>query len=298
MSQWFRFYTSVVDDPKAQMLAPELFKHWVNVLCIAAQNDGELPPLAATAFTLRLPETKAAGILAKLCSLNLLDKTEKSFKPHNWDGRQYKHDKTDNTNAERQKRYRNAKRNGVTGGVTHDDSNGVTTVCAKRPDTDTDTEAEKKETRASALVDDGWPNDYREQFWKLYPHKIGKPDALAKLERIRKRGVSWVSLMDGLRRYIASKPVDRPWCNPATWLNQARWEDQPAGSVVATTVETGIDWDAVLTSFKRFGIWSKHAGPDLGSPECRAPADMLAKYGFARAPIAPPTIPHLRSMDS
>jgi hypothetical protein len=31
------------------------------------------------------------------------------------------------------------------------------------------------------------------------------------------------------RRYIG-KTDDRPWCNPATWLNQERWADQPAQS--------------------------------------------------------------------
>lgn len=34
-------------------------------------------------------------------------------------------------------------------------------------------------------------------------------------------------LMAGLRRYVA-KTDDRPWSNPATWLNQDRWDDQPA----------------------------------------------------------------------
>jgi hypothetical protein len=38
------------------------------------------------------------------------------------------------------------------------------------------------------------------------------------------------ALMDGLARYVA-KTDDRPWCNPATWLHQARWEDQPAAPV-------------------------------------------------------------------
>lgn len=135
MSRWFRFYTGVVDDPKAQMLSPEMFKHWVNVLCIAAQHDGELPTIAVTAFTLRLAEPKAAGILAKLHAAGLLDKTEKSFEPHNWAGRQYKHDKADATNADRQKRYRERHRNADN----NDDSNGVTPVTAKRPDsTETD----------------------------------------------------------------------------------------------------------------------------------------------------------------
>jgi hypothetical protein len=145
LTRWFRFYTGVVDDPKAQMLAPDMFKHWVNVLCIAAQHDGEMPAIAVTAFTLRMTEAKAAGILAKLHSLDLLDKTENGFKPHNWDGRQYKTDGTDNTNALRQKKHRdkqrddlkqlkalrNASRNSLL-------RNGVSDVIAKRPDTETD----------------------------------------------------------------------------------------------------------------------------------------------------------------
>jgi hypothetical protein len=33
--------------------------------------------------------------------------------------------------------------------------------------------------------------------------------------------------MAGLEKYIA-KTDDRPWCNPATWIHQDRWNDQPA----------------------------------------------------------------------
>jgi hypothetical protein len=144
LSRWFRFYTGVVDDPKAQMLAPEMFKHWVNVLCIAAQHDGELPDIAVTAFTLRMTEVKAASILAKLHALNLLDTTEKSFKPHNWDGRQYKTDHTDNTNAIRQRKHRDKQRDELNELKALRDRasialrNGVSNVTAKRPDTETD----------------------------------------------------------------------------------------------------------------------------------------------------------------
>ena len=34
--------------------------------------------------------------------------------------------------------------------------------------------------------------------------------------------------MLGVDRYIGSKPPDRPWLNPSTFLNQRRWEDEPA----------------------------------------------------------------------
>lgn len=91
-------------------------------------------------------------------------------------------------------------------------------------------DADASDAGASALrVDDGWPKDYRERFWSVYPHRIGKSDAIAKLDRIRKsRRVSFDKLMSGLDAYIASKPPDRQWCNPATWLNQGRWDDEPS----------------------------------------------------------------------
>ena len=80
----------------------------------------------------------------------------------------------------------------------------------------------KKETRASARA---WPF---EQFWAQYPHKIGKHEALKAFEKIQKSGVTtFDGMMLGLMRY-AAKTDDRPWCNPATWLNQHRWDDQPA----------------------------------------------------------------------
>jgi hypothetical protein len=33
--------------------------------------------------------------------------------------------------------------------------------------------------------------------------------------------------MTGLDAYVA-KTDDRPWCNPTTWINQARWDEQRA----------------------------------------------------------------------
>jgi hypothetical protein len=90
-------------------------------------------------------------------------------------------------------------------------------------------EGKGRSTRASALPSaDDWPSDFRERFWSRYPNKVGKPAALKKLEIARKSGrVTWITVMAGLEKYIA-KTDDRPWCNPATWIHQDRWNDQPA----------------------------------------------------------------------
>jgi hypothetical protein len=49
------------------------------------------------------------------------------------------------------------------------------------------------------------------------------------------------AIVEGLHRYISAKPPDRSWLNPATFLNQRRWEDQPAPNPRA---QNGQPWKA------------------------------------------------------
>lgn len=65
-------------------------------------------------------------------------------------------------------------------------------------------------------------------FWRIYPNNIGKAAALKAFAAALKR-VGWLALLAGLERYVA-KTDDRPWCNPATWLDQERWDDEPSVS--------------------------------------------------------------------
>lgn len=164
-------------------------------------------------------------------------------------------------------------------------------------------------------ADDGWPSDFKAQFWEAYPHKVGKQAAMLSLERVRKAGtVSWPDLIAGLKAYIASKPVDRPWCNPQTWLNQGRWEDQPAAAgtkaaEVATPDETKArwrriwaevdidrdtpadpankaDWKHVLAYWFRTGRWPC-GGPDPRSSQCAIPPHAVEAYQRKFGWIAP-----------
>ena len=70
---WFRFHVASLEDPKVQRLPSELFKAWVNLLCIAAKNDGKIPSLADAAYGLRSKEHSAAALIAKLAVAGLLD---------------------------------------------------------------------------------------------------------------------------------------------------------------------------------------------------------------------------------
>lgn len=68
--------------------------------------------------------------------------------------------------------------------------------------------------------------EFEKEFWPIYPNRVGKDAARKSWERAVGRA-SVSEIMAGLRRYVA-KTDDRPWCNPATWLNQGRWADEPA----------------------------------------------------------------------
>lgn len=102
MSQWFRTYNDLVDDPKAQLLSDALFRAMVNLWCLASANGGALPAIAAVAFKLRMKPDRAARVLTDLSAAGLLDEIDGTFRPHNWNARQYKSDGS----TERVKRFR------------------------------------------------------------------------------------------------------------------------------------------------------------------------------------------------
>lgn len=114
MTRWFRFYDDVVNDPKVQRLSGELFKAWVNILCLSSKNGGRLPPLTDLSFALRIPEDRALAHIEALSAEGLIDSVAEGYEPHNWNGRQFRSDHVDATNAERQRRWRERHRNGVT----------------------------------------------------------------------------------------------------------------------------------------------------------------------------------------
>jgi hypothetical protein len=80
-----------------------------------------------------------------------------------------------------------------------------------------------EETRARRASSDPV---FESEFWRAYPNKVGKPAALRAWGRAIKRADK-ATILAGLAAYIG-KQDDRPWCNPATWLNQDRWADAPA----------------------------------------------------------------------
>lgn len=104
--KWFRLYSELLHDPKVQRLPPVLFKHWINLLCLANESTprGMVPPVEDVAFALRISPAEARKALTALCAAGLLDcDTADHLTPHNWSERQRNSDDV----AARVRRYRN-----------------------------------------------------------------------------------------------------------------------------------------------------------------------------------------------
>jgi DNA-binding IclR family transcriptional regulator len=72
-----------LNDPKVQRLKAEHFKGWINLLCLAKEQDGILPQLPDIAFSLRISKTEAQELVSTLQRNGLLDKSGERFTPHN-----------------------------------------------------------------------------------------------------------------------------------------------------------------------------------------------------------------------
>lgn len=65
-----------------------------------------------------------------------------------------------------------------------------------------------------------------DQFWGIYPNKVGEPAARSAFSKALRRA-SMEEILAGAIAY-AAKTDDRQWCNPVKWLSEDRWKDVPA----------------------------------------------------------------------
>lgn len=135
--------------------------------------------------------------------------------------------------------------------------------------------------------------EFSQTFWPEYPHKVGKPAALRAFIAARKRA-DLAAIMAGLARYVREKPPDRPWLNPATFLNQDRFNDEPAstdahGKPHRTTnaEQSAAAMARVLASLDggggrqadAAGTGDGDAEPGFGDRALREPLALPARYG-------------------
>jgi hypothetical protein len=146
-----------------------------------------------------------------------------------------------------------------------------------------------------------FPNNAFEAWWSVYPDKIGKGAAKQSFEKVYKSdAVAFDELTGGVERYKRFKPADRAWCNPKTWLNQSRWQDEwgqagdrqsvtapkaaPVDSEPRIPLPGGNSWpeQAVISCLKKFRT-DRRSWPDIlgfppGHPSCVIPAALIAEH--------------------
>lgn len=150
---WWRAHASARHDPKVQRLPGETFKAWFNLLCLACEHDGILPPIEDIAYELRKSEDATQRLLIEMEARDLFHQTEAGWEPHNWNGRQYRSD----VSTERVKQFRERRRN------------------VSETPSDTETEADTEKTVAKA-TEPRRRSDPDEQRFKLPSDWKPSPD--------------------------------------------------------------------------------------------------------------------------
>jgi hypothetical protein len=137
MMRWFRFYNDAMRNSKVAQLSDANFRLWVELLCVASENDGRIPHDEALKTVLRRRLDHLQGGLRALLKAGLIDALTVGYAPHDWDKRQYKSD----VSTERSRKHR-------------EKCNVAATVNATPPDTETDADTEitaKAVSNASAF---------------------------------------------------------------------------------------------------------------------------------------------------
>lgn len=170
------------------------------------------------------------------------------------------------------------------GNVTHvvpaDDTYVVPTVTSKRTSSKRGSPAD-----AGSLLTPDF-----EEFWAAFPpgRKTGKGDAAELFHKIttgkhKKLKASINALIDGARRYAASKPDPDYTPMPSTWLNQGRWLDDAPAAQAAQWWQNQANLDLMTDERWLKGIrehsgkpWPVHIlSPHPGHPDCKVPKHII-----------------------
>jgi hypothetical protein len=189
---WIKLHRTLLNDRQWHELDAPAAKCLITLWLIAAERDGELPPLKDLAFRCRMSESSMKSIVSKL---------------EHW--------------------------------IVQDASNVLADCKHVAPESilrDRVKTELSQSTELSTELECGVSNEF-ETFWTHYPKKIGKKEALKAWDKAKDKPA-----IDDIVRLIASFKSTDQWTkengqfipNPATWLNQGRWADQPIQRKLST----------------------------------------------------------------
>ena len=233
--KWFRFYHDALDDPKVQRLPGDLYKFWVNMLCLASRSDERgliQMSVEEIAFDVRLDDETAASLMAELIQRDLIDETCEGFQIHNWNARQFKSDNV----SERVSKHRERQK---MQDETLQETLHVTPDETLKPSVNTDSQINRdteginppnpprKKSKGKTLSPEQLARF--ERWYSEWPRKVNRAKAEEKWAEIDPDD-ELTEVMVAKTQEWASSPE---WTkdggqyipHPATWLHNKRWTD-------------------------------------------------------------------------
>ena len=119
---------------------------------------------------------------------------------------------------------------------------------AKHGNTETETNTETKTNTPNGVNTPHNPPKGFSEFWRIYPRKVGKQAALKAWSKLKPSA----ELTQAILQAVEYQRTSPQWTkdggqyipNPATWLNQGRWEDEVTGPVKPS-------WDIIVIDHDR-----------------------------------------------
>lgn len=197
-NQWFRLYSEFAHDPKVQMLSEVNQRRLIMLFCIRCNGDVTLQD-EQVAFQLRISMDEWLASKATFIDKNFINNDNQVL---NWDKRQFVSD----SSAERVAKHRERMKQ----------SSNVTVTPPEQNRTDTE------HNRTEQI----YMSDF-DVFWSEYPKKVGK-------EAARKAWLKSNPNINIVLNTLSWQKESNQWFvnngkfvpNPATWINQHRWEDE------------------------------------------------------------------------
>jgi len=226
---WFKVDDHLSMNPKVIAAGNSAMGLWVRggSWCAANLTDGRLPAAMVQPLGGRTRDAQ------RLVEVGLWVKVDGGYQFKGWTD--YQPTKVEveaerAANRERQKEYRERRRNGGRNSVTPPVSNAATNSTPTRPDPThieepPSPQGGKNGSRRSTNFDYDADEDFL-AFWAAFPRKTAKPKAYQAWKAARKRGVFADIIIAAAKRYRDS-PARKPdfTAHPATWLNGERYND-------------------------------------------------------------------------
>ena len=223
---WFRLYAEILDDPKIGRLPDSTFRTFIELLCVQCEAGDESGDTGLTAVDIgwRL-RRDISDDLDRLVALNVVEVVGDAVRISAWEKRQFKSD----SSTERVRKYR-AKQ-----------SETFQKRYSNALDTDTDTDTEKTTPPNPPPTTNGTPPEFS-QWWQAYPKKVAKDAALTAWKKRKPGKALAAEMLSAIESQCrAGHFIGRDGCeyvpNPATWLNQGRWQDEVRGAREQTKSE-------------------------------------------------------------